>query len=390
MCAEWRPHKDALIGGVVVTEHANAGHPEPDMVQLLTPEGLRVAHPDYPLDITDDEIGSLYRDLVLVRRFDAEAVALQRQGELGLWASMLGQEAAQIGAGRALGPRDMAFPTYREHGVAWCRGIDPLDLLALYRGTTVGGFDPRIHNFNMYTIIIGAQTLHAAGYAMGVVRDGDVGTGDPARDTAVLAFFGDGASSQGDVNESFVWAAAENLPLVYLCQNNQWAISAPVSIQSPVPLYQRAAGFGFRGLRVDGNDVLACLAVTRKALADARDAQGPTLIEAFTYRMGPHTSSDDPTRYRLAAELERWKRKDPIARVHAYLSRQAGFSPDFFASIEAESEQLAIRVRAGCRALPDPGTAEVFDHVYVAPPPELLEQRAEFAAFVASVGGGAA
>ena len=373
-----------------MTEHANAGHPEPDMVQLLTPEGLRVAHPDYPLDITDDEIGSLYRDLVLVRRFDAEAVALQRQGELGLWASMLGQEAAQIGAGRALGPRDMAFPTYREHGVAWCRGIDPLDLLALYRGTTVGGFDPRIHNFNMYTIIIGAQTLHAAGYAMGVVRDGDVGTGDPARDTAVLAFFGDGASSQGDVNESFVWAAAENLPLVYLCQNNQWAISAPVSIQSPVPLYQRAAGFGFRGLRVDGNDVLACLAVTRKALADARDAQGPTLIEAFTYRMGPHTSSDDPTRYRLAAELERWKRKDPIARVHAYLSRQAGFSPDFFASIEAESEQLAIRVRAGCRALPDPGTAEVFDHVYVAPPPELLEQRAEFAAFVASVGGGAA
>ena len=190
-----------------VTEHVHAVHPEPDLVQLLTPEGQRVEHPDYPLDITDDEIAALYRDLVLVRRIDTEAIALQRQGELGLWASLLGQEAAQIGAGRALQPHDMAFPTYREHGVAWCRDVDPLTLLGLFRGTNLGGFDPREHNFNLYTIVIGAQTLHAAGYAMGVVRDGAVGTGDPDRDTAVLAFFGDGASSQGDVNEAFVWAA---------------------------------------------------------------------------------------------------------------------------------------------------------------------------------------
>jgi 2-oxoisovalerate dehydrogenase E1 component alpha subunit len=301
-----------------MTEYVEAVHPEPDMVQLLTPEGLRVGH-----------------------------------------------------------------------GVAWCRGIDPLDLLALYRGTTVGGFDPSGHNFNMYTIIIGAQTLHAAGYAMGVVRDGAVGTGDPDRDTAVLAFFGDGASSQGDVNESFVWAAAENLPIVYLCQNNQWAISAPVSTQSRVPLYKRSAGFGFPGVRIDGNDVLAALAVTRASLENARNGQGPTLIEAFTYRMGPHTSSDDPTRYRLAAELETWKLKDPIARVRFYLTRHAGFEPAFFEAIDAESEELAVHVRAGCRALPDPSTAELFDHVYVEPTPQLLEQRAEFAEFLASVGGAA-
>src|SRR5690348_4086064 len=185
-------------------------HVTTETVQLLTPEGERVDHPDYPLD--DVDIKGMYRDLVLVRRIDTEAIALQRQGELGLWASLLGQEAAQIGAGRALRAHDMAFPTYREHGVAWCRDVDPLTLLGLFRGTNLGGFDPREHNFNLYTIVIGAQTLHAAGYAMGVVRDGAVGTGDPARDTAVLAFFGDGASSQGDVNEAFVWAGAGNLP----------------------------------------------------------------------------------------------------------------------------------------------------------------------------------
>jgi len=359
--------------------------PEPDMVQLLTPEGVRVEHPDYPLDVTDGEIAGFYRDLVLVRRVDSEAVALQRQGELGLWASLLGQEGAQIGAGRALRRQDMAFPSYREHGVAWCRDVDPLTLLGLFRGTSVGGFDPYVHNFTMYTIVIGAQALHAAGYAMGVVRDGAVGTGDVDRDTAVLTFFGDGATSQGDVNEAFVWAAAGNLPIVFFCQNNQWAISQPVERQSPVPLYKRSAGFGFPGVRVDGNDVLASLAVTRKALDEARSGQGPTLIEAFTYRMNPHTTSDDPTRYRIGDELETWKLKDPIERVRAYLTRHAGYGQEFFDEIQAESEQLAQRVRAGCRALPDPTPESVFEHVYVDMPRELAEQRDEFSAFVASV-----
>jgi pyruvate dehydrogenase E1 component alpha subunit len=356
--------------------------PEPHQVQLLTPEGVRVESPDYPLQISDDEIGGLYRDLVLVRRIDTEAIALQRQGELGLWASLLGQEAAQIGAGRALRRQDMSFPTYREHGVAWCQGVDPITLLGLFRGTTMGGWDPNANNLNLYTIVIGAQTLHATGYAMGIVRDGAVGTGDPDRDTAALAFFGDGASSQGDVNEAFVWSAAENLPVVYFCQNNQWAISAPVATQTRVPLYQRAAGFGFPGVRVDGNDVLACLAVTRKALDDARAGQGPSLIEAFTYRMNPHTTSDDPTRYRLGAEAETWKLRDPIARVRAYLTRQAGFDAEFFASVEREAESLAEHVRAGCRALPDPDPLSVFDNVHVELTEELRDQRAGFAAYL--------
>jgi 2-oxoisovalerate dehydrogenase E1 component subunit alpha len=368
-----------------MSEHVHAVNPEPDMVQLLTPEGQRVDHPDYPLDITDDEIAGLYRDLVMVRKIDTEAIALQRQGELGLWASLLGQEAAQIGAGRALKPHDMAFPTYREHGVAYCRDVDALTLLGLYRGTNLGGWDPGANNFNLYTIVIGAQTLHATGYAMGVVRDGAVGTGDPDRDTAVLAFFGDGASSQGDVNESFVFAAAGNLPVVFFCQNNQWAISEPVTTQSRVPLYMRSLGFGFPGFRVDGNDVLACLAVTRKALDDARNAQGPTLIEAYTYRMNPHTTNDDPRRYRLGSETETWKLKDPIERVRAYLTREARVGADFFAEVENDAKQLAEHIRTGCRALPDPTPESLFDHVHVTMPDDLREQRDDFAAFVKAV-----
>nr|WP_304050481.1 thiamine pyrophosphate-dependent dehydrogenase E1 component subunit alpha [Jatrophihabitans endophyticus] len=362
-----------------------AVQPEPDLVQLLTPEGQRVEHPDYPLEIDDDEIGRLYRDLVLVRRIDSEAIALQRQGELGLWASLLGQEAAQIGAGRALRPQDMAFPTYREHGVAWCKDVDPLTLLGLFRGTNLGGWNPSDNNFNLYTIVIGAQTLHATGYAMGVARDGAVGTGDPDRDTAVIAFFGDGASSQGDVNEAFVWAGAGNLPVVFFCQNNQWAISEPVTTQSRVPLYHRATGFGFPGVRVDGNDVLACLAVTRKAMDDARSAQGPTLIEAFTYRMNPHTTNDDPRRYRPGSEADTWKLKDPLERVRAYLTREAGFGADFFSAIEDEGKALAEHIRTGCRALPDPSPSSLFDHVNVTLDPDVVAQRAGFVDFVSEV-----
>ena len=359
-----------------------------EFVQLLTPEGERVDHPEYSqyiADLTDDDLRGFYRDQVLVRRFDAEATALQRQGELGLWASLLGQEAAQVGSARAMRKQDYAFPTYREHGVAWCRGVNPLNLLGMFRGVNHGGWDPNENNFHLYTVVIGAQTLHAVGYAMGVQHDHAVGTGEPDRDTAVLAFFGDGASSQGDVNESFVFAAAGNLPVVFFCQNNQWAISEPVTTQSRVPLYKRASGFGFPGVRIDGNDVLASLAVTRKALDDARNAQGPTFIEAFTYRMNPHTTSDDPTRYRLGAEAETWKLKDPIERVRAYLTRDAGVQADFFEEVERESLALAEHVRAGCRALPNPTPGSPFEDLYVEMPDEIREQRDEFVAFVASV-----
>jgi 2-oxoisovalerate dehydrogenase E1 component alpha subunit len=351
-----------------------------ELVQLLTPEGERADHPDYPLEISAEELRALYRDLVLVRRIDFEAIALQRQGELGIWASLLGQEAAQIGSGRALLPRDMAFPTYREHGVAWCRGLDPVKLLELYRGVSHGGWDPKTHNFHLYTIVIGSQTLHATGYAMGIQRDGAVGEDGEA----VIAYFGDGATSQGDVNEAFIWASVTNAPIVFFCQNNQWAISEPLERQSRVPLYQRAYGFGFPGVRVDGNDVLACLAVTRAALQAAREGQGPTLIEAFTYRMGAHTTTDDPTRYRLAAELEAWKLKDPIERVKAHLVRTEQATKEFFDSVDAEAAEVGRHVRQACREMPDPAPLSIFDQVYAGPHPLIEAERALTEAYLDS------
>jgi pyruvate dehydrogenase E1 component alpha subunit len=351
-----------------------------ETVQLLTPEGERLEHPDYPLELSDDEVKGLYRDLVIVRRIDTEAIALQRQGELGIWASLLGQEAAQVGSGRALGPRDMAFPTYREHGVAWCRGLDPMKLFELFRGVSHGGWDPAEHNFHMYTIVIGAQALHAAGYAMGIQRDGLVGEDGEA----VIVYFGDGATSQGDVNEAFIWASVFNAPVVFFCQNNQWAISEPLERQSRIPLYQRASGFGFPGVRVDGNDVFACLAVTRKAMQAAREGQGPTLIEAFTYRMGAHTTTDDPTRYRLAAELEAWKLKDPVERVKAYLVRTGAADQAFFEAIDAEAADVGRGVRQGCLAMPDPEPMAIFENVYSEPTELLRTEREQFAAYLDS------
>jgi pyruvate dehydrogenase E1 component alpha subunit len=357
----------------------------PELVQLLTPEGERVHHPDYDVQLSDDEYRAMYRDLVLVRRVDIEATALQRQGELGIWAALLGQEAAQVGSGRALRPTDMAFPTYREHGVAWCKGIDPVDLLSLFRGASNGGWDPHEKRFHLYTIVIGSQTLHATGYAMGITKDGAVGSDDGE---AVIAYFGDGASSQGDVNEAFVWAAVYSAPVVFFCQNNQWGISTPTANQTRIPLYQRASGFGFPGVRVDGNDVLASYAVTRAALDAARQGQGPTFIEAFTYRMGAHTTSDDPTRYRLATELENWKLKDPLERMKAFLYKQQLVDSSFFEELEAEADELAARIRRGCLEMPDPDAHSIFEHVYVENPPLVQQQEAEFAQYLAGFADG--
>jgi 2-oxoisovalerate dehydrogenase E1 component alpha subunit len=366
-------------GRVAAAPDSGPGRPESDeLIQLLTPEGERAEHPDYPLEISAEEIKGLYRDLVLVRRIDFEAIALQRQGELGIWASLLGQEAAQVGSGRALGPRDMAFPTYREHGVAWCRGLDPAKLLELYRGVSHGGWDPKKHNFHLYTIVIGSQTLHATGYAMGIQRDGAVGEDGEA----TIVYFGDGAISQGDVNEAFIWASVTNAPIVFFCQNNQWAISEPLERQSRVPLYRRAHGFGFPGVRVDGNDVLACLAVTRKAMQAAREGQGPTLIEAYTYRMGAHTTTDDPTRYRLAAELEAWKLKDPIERVKQYLIRSGLAQLSFMEEVEEEANEVGTRVRTACLEMPDPQPLAIFENVYAEPNALLEAEREQFASYL--------
>jgi 2-oxoisovalerate dehydrogenase E1 component alpha subunit len=361
---------------VVAGGDSSGEHP---VVQLLTPEGERVvddAHSPFVAHLEAEDLRARYRDMALVRRFDDQATALQRQGELALWASCRGQEAAQVGAGRALRRQDHVFPTYREHGVAWVRGLDPVTLLQLYRGTTHGGWDPEPSGFHLYTLVIGAQALHATGYAMGVQRDGAVGTGDPDRDTAVVACFGDGAMAQGEVNEALVWAGVFNAPVVFFCQNNQWAISAPNERQSRAPLYQRAAGFGFPGVRVDGNDVLAVEAVVAAAAERARTGEGPTLVEAFTYRMSAHTTSDDTTRYRSTAEEEVWRLRDPLTRLEAHLRATGAADQDFFDAVATEGSALAERVRRDLRALPDPEPTSMFDHVYAEPHPLVEEERA--------------
>ncbi|WP_327354773.1 pyruvate dehydrogenase (acetyl-transferring) E1 component subunit alpha [Streptomyces sp. NBC_01304] len=355
---------------------AGAQNVTPEQVQLLTPEGKRVEHPDYSIDLSPEELRGLYRDMVLTRRFDAEGTTLQRQGELGLWASLLGQEAAQIGSGRATREDDYVFPTYREHGVAWTRGVDPVNLLGMFRGVNHGGWDPNSNNFHLYTIVIGSQTLHATGYAMGVAKDG--------ADSAVIAYFGDGASSQGDVMEAFNFGAVYNAPVVFFCQNNQWAISEPTEKQMRVPLYQRAQGFGFPGVRVDGNDVLACLAVTKAALERARRGEGPTLIEAFTYRMAAHTTTDDPTRYRQDEEREAWEAKDPILRLRTYLEAEGLADEAFFQELEEEGEKLGKHVREAVRAMPDPDVMAIFENVYADGSALVDEERAQFAAYQAS------
>jgi pyruvate dehydrogenase E1 component alpha subunit len=352
-----------------------------EFVQLLTPDGERVEHPDYAVDFTDEQYRSLYHDLVVVRRLDAEATALQRQGELGIWASLLGQEAAQVGSGRALRPQDMAFPTYREHGVLYCRGIDPIMPLSLFRGVDQGAWDPEEFKFALYTIVIGAQTLHATGYAMGIAMDGKVGAEDGE---AVIAYFGDGASSQGDVNEAFIWASVFHAPIVFFCQNNQYAISEPLEKQTRVPLYQRSAGFGFPGVRVDGNDVLASYAVTRAALDHARAGQGPMLIEAYTYRMGAHTTSDDPTRYRIASEVEAWQAKDPILRVRRLLEREAIADESFFAEVDEQAKAEAVHLRERVLSMPDPQPLSLFEHAYPHGSAEVDEERDQFARYLSS------
>jgi pyruvate dehydrogenase E1 component alpha subunit len=339
----------------------------------------------YAADIGVAELSGLYRDMVLVRRFDREANALQRQGQLGIWVPLLGQEAAQIGAGRALAPQDMAFPSYREHGVAWCRGIDPTELLGIFRGTDNGSWDTKSTRFHLYTIVIGNQCLNATGYAMGQKFESKVGEGPDAE--ATMCFFGDGATSQGDVHEGFVWAAVYDAPVVFYCQNNQWAISEPTERQTRVPLYKRAQGYGFPGIRVDGNDVLACLAVSRWALEECRTGNGPVLVEAFTYRMDAHTTSDDPTRYRLAGELELWKLKDPIERVRVHLVRSLGVEQEFFDAIAADADALAGRFRQFCMDMPAPGPERMFSEVYAEESPLVAAQREAFLAYHASFEG---
>lgn len=335
--------------------------------QLVDEEG-ELTPAGHNLGVDFELAKKLHTDMVMARRLDHEALALQRQGELHLWLMAWGQEAAQVGSIRALLSTDHVFPSYREHAVLLCRGIAPADILRQWRGASHSGWDPADSRVHINSLVLGTQTLHATGYAAGVRLD--------RADEVVMTYFGDGAASQGDVNEALNWAAAGSLPVVFFCQNNQWAISTPTSTQMRTPLHVRAAGFGVEGYHVDGNDALAVHAVTQYAVARVRAGEGPALIEAQTYRLAGHSSSDDPKRYRTDDEIASWQARDPITRLERLL-RNAGVGERHFSDLEVRVDAFAAEVREQCKAVRGDDLATVFRHTYAEPHPVMQSELAQ-------------
>jgi 2-oxoisovalerate dehydrogenase E1 component subunit alpha len=338
-----------------------------ETVQLLNADGTLVPDAPYEADLKKDDLLEIYRYMVLARRADAEATNLQRQGELGVYTPLLGQEAAQVGTGYALDEGDWIFPSYREMALALMRKIDPVDILHMFRGTWHGGmWDPKEHRFALLCVPIATQTLHAAGFGIAAKLDG--------AKTVVLGCFGDGATSEGDFHEGLNFAGVWHAPVVFLCQNNQYAISVPVSMQTAAPtIAVRALGYGFPGVRVDGNDVLACYAVAKEAVRRAREGSGPTLIEAVTFRRGPHSTADDPTRYRSQEELEHWESLDPITRFTRYLEAEAIITDEFKEKVETEAKELSAHIRAEIVGAGPRPAHELFEYVY-SEPSQILQR----------------
>lgn len=362
--------------------HPDGAPTGPGPLQVLAPDATLAPAAQLPpdllahLDLTPALVRGLYRWMRLTRRLDAEAFALQRHGELGLWAPSLGQEAAQIGSVTALRPGDRIFPSYREHGVALVRGVTPGQMLEQWRGVSGCGWDPQRLHLNPYSVVLAAHLPHATGYAMGVQRDGT--------DEVVTAYFGDGAASQGDANEAFNWAATCAAPVLFFAQNNQWAISTPARLQMRAPLHHRAQGFGMISHLVDGNDVLAVHAVTKLAAQQIRSGAGPVLVEAVTHRTGPHTSSDDPSRYRDQAEVDAWRPRDPLTRVEKLMEEHNWAEPGWQDDLDAECDRLAVELRAACRAFAPADLGGMFTNVLAGRSALLEAQRAEFAALSVS------
>lgn len=359
------PHVQA---GVTTRDPADTeGYPDPrallppdEPVHLVDPDGTYHEDSEHPVDLDDDALKELYRHMVVTRKVDREAINLQRQGQLGVYASCMGQEAAQVGGAYALSANDWVFPSYREMGAAVVKGVDTGLLLHLYRGTWLSDHDIYEHNYALLSIPIGTQALHAAGFAMGAKFDGNP--------IVVMSYFGDGATSEGDPHEAMNFAGVFKAPCIFFVQNNQYAISVPLSAQTAAPtLAHKAVGYGFPGYRCDGNDVLATYAVAKKAVERARSGDGPALIEALTYRMEAHTTSDDPTRYRTKEELEAAAATDPIVRYRNFLTKRELWDEDFEEYVNKEAADEAQRMRDEIYEAPHGDPAEVFDHVYVDP-----------------------
>jgi 2-oxoisovalerate dehydrogenase E1 component alpha subunit len=345
-------------------------------VQLVAPDGAPTSSDRYSRDLPPETLSWLYEMMVVTRELDIEFVNLQRQGELALFASCRGQEAAQIGAAASVRKTDWLFPQYREIGAFLIRGITPAQMGAVWRGKWHGGLGFTEKCCAPIAIPIGTHGLHAVGAAMAAQRLGE--------DSVTVAFLGDGATSEGDAHEALNLAAVYKAPCVFFVQNNQWAISVPVSHQMAAPsIAHRATGYGMPGIRVDGNDVLACFAVMTEAAQRAREGGGPTLIEAITYRLGPHTTSDDPTRYRSQEEVEHWLSFDPIPRYRTYLQSVGVWTERLEERVSAKSKRLRTELRESVVGATDIDITEMFDTVYHDITPDLAKQREQLLAELA-------
>ena len=352
---------------------------ELEPVTLIAPDGRPTAETRYSRVLPDETLAWLYEMMVVTRELDTEFINLQRQGELALFASCRGQEAAQIGSAACLRKTDWLFPQYREIGVFLLRGLPPGKMGAVWRGTWHGGLDFTQKRCAPISIPIGTQGLHAVGAAMAAQRLGE--------DSVTVAYIGDGATSEGDVHEAMNLAAVFSAPCIFFIQNNQWAISVPVSRQCAGPsLAHRAIGYGMPGIRVDGNDPLACYAVMSQAAERARAGGGPTLIEAVTYRLGPHTTSDDPTRYRSPSEVEYWAALDPIPRYRSYLQHVGIWSERLDERVQSRSARMRTELRDAVVGAPDIDISEVFETTFADITPELERQKQQLLTELAKEG----
>ncbi|MGO1051993.1 pyruvate dehydrogenase (acetyl-transferring) E1 component subunit alpha [Crossiella sp. CA198] len=334
-----------------------------------SPADFRAGYAEPPVAL----LREAYRRMIIGRRFDTQATALTKQGRLAVYPSSRGQEACQIGAVLALRDTDWVFPTYRESMALVARGLDPVEVLTLLRGDWHCGYDPKAARTAPQCTPLATQTLHATGLAFAEKRQG--------RDTVVLAFIGDGATSEGDFHEALNFAAVFNAPVIFLVQSNGYAISVPLSKQSAAPaLSYKGIGYGVRSEQVDGNDPVAMLAVLQAAVEHARSGNGPFLIEAHTYRMEAHTNADDATRYREDEEVQRWLGRDPMARLEKHLRDLGALSEEDMAAWTAEAEAKAADLRTRMNAEPVVAPMDLFAHVFAEPTSQLREQQEMLAA----------
>ncbi len=320
--------------------------------------------------LSAETIKQMYEEMLLVREFDDKAFKLQRQGRLGTYAPMLGQEASQVAAAHTLDKNDVVVPAFRENGVYILRGMPMSELYQYWGGDERGMKNCKKYNMFPVCITVGEQPLHAVGYAFAIKIKKEK--------RAVLTFFGDGATSEGDFHEAMNFAGVFKLPLVLVCQNNQWAISVPVHQQTASStIAQKAIAYGFKGIKVDGNDVFGMYAALQEAMENARK-NIPTLIESFTFRMADHTTADDASRYRSPALVQEWKKKDPVERLRLYLQKKKLWNMAYEDSVHKKVQERVEEAVAAYEAIPPQPPEEMFKHVYAEMPTVLKLQLEEF------------